>query len=114
MDLITTTSEPEEDGTTTTLETTTAFPEYEMPTFPSIGEGEDDNDEGPQFVPFGVVLDEEKVSVKKRCRCIEKKRRKVLKEVKYIPLKPEVQLSVGGRKRNFTCKCSHLRKVIRQ
>lgn len=62
-------------------------------------------------IPFGVLTNTDGSSAKKRCRCIEKKRRKVVKEIKYIPLAPVVQM--GGNPRNFTCKCSHLRKVVK-
>lgn len=63
-------------------------------------------------IPFGVLNDSEGRSAKKRCRCIEKKRRKVVKVIKYIPLAPSIQF--GGNKGNFTCKCSHLRKVLKK
>lgn len=61
-------------------------------------------------VPFGILNDSQENSVKKRCRCIEKKQRKVTKVIKYIPLAPST-IQLPGEKRNFTCKCSHLRKV---
>lgn len=63
-------------------------------------------------VPLGVLQTVDGESAKKRCRCIEKKRRKVVKVIKYIPLSPLIQF--GGNKRNFTCKCSHLRKVVKR
>lgn len=62
-------------------------------------------------VPHGVLQNPDGTSAKKRCRCIEKKRRKVLKEIKYIPLAPSIHLD--GVQRNFTCKCSHLRKLAK-
>lgn len=61
------------------------------------------------IVGLGVLHDSQGQIVRKRCRCIEKKRNKVIKEVKYIPLAPAIQFE--GNKRNFTCKCSHLRKT---
>lgn len=63
-------------------------------------------------VPFGVLHDSKGTSAKKRCRCIEKKRKKVVKVIKYIPLSPSIRLP--GNNRNFTCKCSHLRKVVKK
>lgn len=62
------------------------------------------------MVPYGVLQDSNGTKIKKRCRCIEKKQRKVVKEIKYIPLSPAIHFD--GEKRNFTCKCSHLRKVV--
>lgn len=96
--------------------TTTFAPEEEYTTFAPLDNGDDD---GPRIVPFGVLLEDEPVvhksAKKKRCRCIEKKRRKVVKEVKYIPLAPAIQLQGSdGHKRNFTCKCSHLRRVVKK
>lgn len=113
-DLITITLPQSLETTTSGFETTTGFPDDEMPTFPSLlGTNEEEDDEN-RMVPFGVVLDEEQVVVKKRCRCIQKKQRKVVKEIKYIPLNPSIQLAQLGRNRNFTCKCSHLRKLARK
>lgn len=108
---------PTESDLTTILETTLETSTYTTPlyeemttyTFPPL----DETDEAPSFVPFGVLLPEDGGKPKKRCRCIEKKRRKVVKEIKYIPLSPSIQLDSGGHKRNFTCKCSHLRKVVK-
>ena len=62
-------------------------------------------------VPFGVLQDADGKVMRRRCRCIEKKRRKVVKDIKYVPLVPVVNLA--GEKRNFTCKCSHLRRIAR-
>lgn len=62
-------------------------------------------------LPIGVLRNPDGTSARKRCRCIEKKQRKVLKEIRYIPLAPVIQLD--GQKRNFTCKCSHLRKIAK-
>lgn len=61
--------------------------------------------------PFGVLQAPNGKSAKKRCRCIEKKQRKVVKEIKFIPLAPAIQFP--GEKRNFTCNCSHLRRVAK-
>lgn len=61
-------------------------------------------------VPFGILRDSNGTKTKKRCRCIEKKHRNGVKEIKYIPLAPTIHLN--GETRNFTCKCSHLRKVV--
>lgn len=107
------------DSELTTMTMTTSFdtstgttPLEEMFTFPPFVD--DPDGETPQMIPFGVLLPDDGAKPKKRCRCIEKKRRKVVKVVKYIPLSPGIQLeTIGGHKRNFTCKCSHLRKIVK-
>lgn len=63
-------------------------------------------------LPIGVLQNADGSSARKRCRCIEKKHRKVVKEIKYIPLMPVVHLA-GNHRKNFTCKCSHLRKIAK-
>lgn len=93
----------ENDPTTTVLP---FFQDHVEPTTPNVH-----SSHVPRNDDFGIIHDSEGKSTKKRCRCIEKKRGKVVLEVKYIPLSPAIQL--GGSKRNFTCKCSYLRKVIK-
>lgn len=64
-----------------------------------------------QTVNLGVLQKANGKSAKKRCRCIEKKQRKVVKEIKFIPLAPAIQFP--GKRGNFTCNCSHLRKIVK-
>lgn len=49
---------------------------------------------------------------RKPCRCIEKRRRKVLKEITYIPMNPVVK-PIGDHKA-FTCNCERMRIVNRR
>lgn len=65
----------------------------------------------PVGIPVGILRNSDGTSAKKRCRCIEKKRNKVVKEIKYIPLAPVINLN--GSPRNFTCNCSNLRKRVK-
>lgn len=46
---------------------------------------------------------------KKRCRCIEKKHRQVLKQITYVPLEP-ILLGEGQHKR-FNCNCQQMRRM---
>lgn len=62
-------------------------------------------------IPFGVLQNSDGSSARKRCRCIEKKRRKVLMEIRYIPLSESIRLP-GQEGKKFVCKCSHLRRLV--
>lgn len=64
-----------------------------------------------QSTNSGVLLNSQGKKTKRRCRCIQKKQRRVLKEITYIPLQPVVQQQ--GKHKGFTCNCSHLKKVTR-
>lgn len=62
-------------------------------------------------IPFGVLQNTDGSSARRRCRCVEKKRRKVLMEIRYIPLNDSILLP-GEEGKKFFCKCSHLRKLV--
>lgn len=92
--------EVEVEGATTTTEETT---DINSPIEPEEGE--------ELGTPFGVSEDlKEHEKHKRRCRCIQKKHGKMLKEITYIPMEPIVQ-NDGAQKRAFACNCTHLKRV---
>lgn len=69
--------------------------------------------EKPTGQPYAVAAAAEVPNprrIKKRCRCIEKNRRHMIKEIKYIPLEP-IDVQKSGHLKRFSCNCAHMRKI---